>query len=85
MDNQQLPMWSQQAQSIKQGIYQHYKGDRYKFIAVSRHSETLEEYVVYQALYGTYDVWIRPLSMFCEEITYGGACVPRFTWVASQE
>jgi cyclomaltodextrinase / maltogenic alpha-amylase / neopullulanase len=64
--------------NIQTGIYEHYKGKRYKVMHVARHSETLEEYVVYQALYGSYDVWIRPLTMFFETIAIDGKEVPRF-------
>lgn len=67
---------------IETGLYEHYKGMRYKVMGVARHSETLEEYVVYQALYGAHDLWIRPLKMFFETITVDGKPVPRFRHVA---
>jgi cyclomaltodextrinase / maltogenic alpha-amylase / neopullulanase len=71
--------FSLQAQSLKKGtIYEHYKGKCYKILGVGRHSETLEEYVVYQELYGNGDIWIRPLSMFLEEIAIDGKTAPRF-------
>ncbi len=50
------------------GIYQHYKGDKYIVEDIATHSETLEPYVIYRALYGDNKLWIRPLSMFCEEV-----------------
>ena len=62
------------SQYVKPGIYEHFKGMRYKVLSLARHSETLEELVVYQQLYGTGDVWVRPLAMFIEEVN--GA--PRF-------
>jgi hypothetical protein len=62
---------------LKLGLYQHYRGDFYQVIGVSRHSETLEELVVYQALYGNYGLWVRPLSMFLETID----SVPRFKFI----
>jgi hypothetical protein len=60
------------------GLYEHYKGLRYKVLAVARHSETLEELVVYQALYGEEGVWVRPLSMFLENVVIDGKPHPRF-------
>ena len=53
---------------IQLGIYQHFKGNYYKVIGIAKHSETLEEMVVYKALYGNGDVWIRPLSMFTTKV-----------------
>ena len=56
----------------------HYKGERYKVLNIARHRETLEEYVVYQALYGDGDIWIRPLQMFLDQVPINGQHVPRF-------
>ncbi len=54
---------------IKEGdIVNHFKNKRYKIMAIAKHSENMEEYVVYQALYEPYGVWIRPLDMFLSEI-----------------
>lgn len=64
------------------GIYQHYKGDNYQVIGLSRHSETLEELVVYQALYGEFALWVRPVYIFTEEIVYKGENVPRFKFIS---
>lgn len=63
---------------LKLGEYEHYKGKRYKVIGIARHSETLEELVVYQALYGEYGLWVRPLKMFTERVDINGEEVPRF-------
>ncbi|MCS6304911.1 MAG: DUF1653 domain-containing protein [Nitrospira sp.] len=61
------------------GVYRHYKGQQYELLGVARHSETEEEFVVYRALYGDRDLWIRPLAMFTERIKQGGVSVPRFS------
>ena len=63
------------------GKYRHYKGNLYEVVGVARHSETLEEMVVYRALYGDGGLWVRPLGMFCENITIDGKTVPRFAYV----
>lgn len=64
---------------IETGIYRHFKGGRYEVIAIAKHSETLEEMVVYKALYGDGGVWVRPASMWEETVVYGGKEVKRFT------
>lgn len=72
-----LPPYSSSALSLRPGIYEHFKGKRYRLLNIARHSETLEELVVYQQLYGTGDVWVRPLAMFIE--TVDGK--PRFRFI----
>lgn len=64
--------------TIQKGIYQHYKGRQYEVIDVALHTETLEEMVIYRALYGDFGLWVRPLSMFLESIEVSGIIVPRF-------
>jgi len=58
--------------------YRHFKGKEYLVLNIAKHSETLEDYVVYQALYGDMGIWIRPLSMFAEQVTHEGKLVYRF-------
>ena len=58
--------------------YRHFKGKEYELLYIAKHSETLEEYVVYRALYGDCEVWIRPKEMFFEEITRDGKTFKRF-------
>ncbi len=60
------------------GIYKHYKGNKYKVLGIAKHSETLQEMVVYQALYGEMGVWVRPLSMWNEEVSVDGKNILRF-------
>ena len=66
---------------IKLGKYRHFKGNEYEVIGFARHSETLEEMVVYRALYGEGEVWVRPLSMWTESVTRDGVTRPRFTYI----
>ena len=66
---------------LPKGKYRHYKGDFYKVIEIAKHSETLEEMVVYQALYGEFDHWVRPLKMFIEDIEIDGQIQKRFEFI----
>lgn len=67
---------------IRTGLYRHYKGNLYLVHGIARHSETLEISVVYQALYGEYGLWVRPLSMFTEEVVVGNKRIARFAFVS---
>lgn len=68
------------------GIYKHYKGNLYKIVAISKNSETLEDMVVYQAMYGNNEMWVRPKDMFFEDITTGdGQIIPRFVLVEKHQ
>ena len=73
---------------IKLGVYEHYKGNgkKYRVIGVAKHSETLEDMVVYEALYNNEvsKLWVRPLKMFLEEVEVGGKQVPRFRYLGEQ-
>lgn len=69
---------------VKQGKYRHSKtGNFYRVIGVGKHSETLEELVVYEALYDNPDgkIWVRPLKSFTEEVVIKGKKVPRFRFI----
>ena len=66
---------------IKIGRYRHFKGNEYEVIGIARNSETLEDTVVYRALYGDGELWVRPLSMFCEQVERDGKKVKRFTYI----
>ncbi|SJZ94772.1 DUF1653 domain-containing protein [Anaerorhabdus furcosa] len=63
---------------IKPGKYVHFKGKEYEVIGIAKHSETLEEMVVYRQLYGAQEYWVRPVSMWDEEVNRDGYCGPRF-------
>ena len=65
---------------IKKGVYRHFKGNLYEVTDIATHSETLEKYVVYRALYGEHGLWVRPLSMWNEEVTRDGKTYKRFTY-----
>ena len=66
---------------IKLGKYRHFKGNEYLVIGIAKHSETLEPMVVYQALYGEKEIWVRPASMWNETVNKNGYNGPRFTFI----
>ena len=66
---------------IRLGKYKHYKGNEYEVIGLAKHSETLEELVVYQALYSKKQIWVRPLKMFIEEVEMNGKKISRFEYI----
>ncbi len=71
---------------LKTGKYQHYKGGTVKVLCVASHSETLQKFVVYEALYecrtyGKGSMWIRPLKMFKEKVLVNGKKIPRFKYI----
>lgn len=73
-------------EDIKLGKYKHYKGKLYKVVGIAKHSETLEEVVVYQAFYDSEEfgkdaLWVRPKSMFLETVEFNGKRVSRFEFV----
>ena len=66
---------------IKPVRYRHFKGNEYQVIGMARHSETEEEMVVYRPLYGEGGLWVRPASMWCEQVERDGKVQPRFVYV----
>lgn len=65
--------------TIETGKYRHFKGNEYEVLYLARHSETMEELVVYRALYGEGGIWVRPASMWNELVERDGKTVRRFT------
>ena len=63
---------------VKCGKYRHYKGNEYEVIGMASHSETLEDMVVYRALYGDGRLWVRPASMWNETVEVNGKKQKRF-------
>jgi hypothetical protein len=66
------------------GRYRHYKGGEYEVVGVARHSETLEPMVIYRPLYNESGLWIRPYSMFFEQVQVAGELQPRFSIVTAK-
>ena len=66
---------------FRKGIYRHYKGNLYELIDVANHSETLEKMVVYRALYGERELWVRPAYMWDEKVKVDGKEILRFEYV----
>jgi len=70
---------------VNKGRYRHYKGGEYYVIGCAIHSETGESVVVYRALYGDQQLWVRPESMFLENVLIDGQSVPRFLYIDESE
>ena len=68
-------------EEIKLGKYRHYKGNMYEVIGFAKHSETLEEMVIYKALYGEGQIWVRPISMWNEIVLVNGKQFKRFEFL----
>ena len=66
---------------IRPGRYRHFKGGEYEVIGMARHSETMEELVVYRALYGERGLWVRPVAMWLETVERDGKQFQRFTYI----
>ncbi len=67
--------------AVRIGKYRHFKGNEYRVLYIAKHSETLEEMVVYQALYGDMGIWVRPVSMWNEIIERDGLRIKRFEYI----
>jgi len=67
--------------NIKIGKYKHFKGGEYEVLGIAKHSETQEEMVVYRALYGDNELWVRPIEMFLETIERDGKTLQRFEYI----
>jgi len=70
---------------MQTGIYEHYKGNRYKVIDIVRHSETDELLVLYRTMYGDENLWVRPFGMFFEKVEVDGFLRPRFTFIGEAD
>jgi cyclomaltodextrinase / maltogenic alpha-amylase / neopullulanase len=70
---------------IKPGRYRHFKGQYYEVLGVARDSETLQELVVYRALYGERGLWVRPLAMFTSQVERDGKTMARFAYVGDAD
>ncbi len=70
---------------FEKGIYRHFKGNKYQLLDIAKHSETLDEMVVYKALYGDGGVWVRPAAMWDEEVEFEGKKVKRFTYLGRED
>ena len=66
---------------IKIGRYRHFKGNEYEVLYLAKHSETLEDMVVYRALYGAQGIWVRPAGMWNELVERDGKTFRRFTYI----
>ena len=68
-------------EEIKLGKYRHFKGNEYEVVALAHNSETMEDMVVYRALYGECEYWVRPASMWNETVERDGKIYKRFTYI----
>ncbi|MBQ7087891.1 MAG: DUF1653 domain-containing protein [Clostridia bacterium] len=66
---------------VKKGKYRHFKGNEYELLYIAKDSETLEDMVVYKALYGEGGIWVRPLKMWNETVVRNGVEYKRFTYI----
>lgn len=71
-------------EKLKLGKYLHFKGKEYEVLNVGKHTETLEDVVIYRALYGDFGIWVRPLNMFIEKVEIDGKLVDRFKYIGDK-
>lgn len=69
---------------LKTGKYRHFKGKEYELLGMARHCETMESMVVYRALYGEGNLWVRPASMWTEQVDREGYHGPRFQYIEEE-
>lgn len=69
---------------LKKGKYRHFKGKEYELLEIATHSETLEQMVVYRALYGDRGIWVRPAGMWSETVEKDGYIGPRFQYIGDK-
>lgn len=74
---------SENIQEVKLGKYRHFKGNEYEVIGVAKHSETMEDLVVYRKLYGDHGLWVRPVRMFLDTVERDGKTMSRFTYIGT--
>lgn len=67
--------------AIRPGRYRHFKGNEYEVLGTAKHSETMEDLVVYRALYGEGGLWVRPAAMWDEIVERDGEAFQRFTLI----
>lgn len=70
---------------MQTGVYEHYKGNRYKVIDIARHSETEELLVLYRPMYGDESLWVRPFEMFFEKVEVDGILKQRFSYIGNED
>ena len=68
---------------VQPGVYENYKGAHYEVLFIAKNSETREDMVVYRALYGDFQLWVRSLHTFLEEIEHDGIKQTRFKFLRS--
>ena len=75
---------SEKKPDLRPGKYRHFKGGEYEVLGLARHSETEEWLVVYRPLYGEGGLWVRPASMWGEQVERDGIVGPRFSWIGAE-